>query len=397
MEQIRKNIVSYKGHVTRATKTVENSMELGDDITESRSRLIKQLDKLGNYIQEKETLEIQEELVPYYEDIARAREEMKQKLKRYREGQVEARDDGTEDENIGAMSQLAITKIPKNTFKKPPEISGECDMQEFESWRRKINDYFILTGSDQCENRTQIAIIRGFLATDMYAKIRYSMGIEDDTELTKEEILEEIRKFIRSKTNLTIDRVKFEGLIQKEGEDFENFYCKVQETAASAELCNNHCNECKTKCFEQRIVTKIMSGIKDPEIQTKLLAIRDENADLQKIVDICRTEEAAHKDERRLCSKDVNAVLEGEQLVENRVEYRGDARRGNRSGRGKPTQRYGSPFKYESYEVCTKCGWKHDAKRRCPACFNCGKSGIWQEVVKSEQEQIFNSQGDLKI
>ena len=57
-----------------------------------------------------------------------------------------------------------------------------------------------------------------------------------------------------------------------------------------------------------RIATKIMSGIKDPETKTKLLAVKEDEFNLNKIVDICRTEESAHKNERKLSSRNVNLL-----------------------------------------------------------------------------------------
>ena len=52
-----------------------------------------------------------------------------------------------------------------------------------------------------------MATLRGFLSSDMYDKLRISVGVEDDTDLNVEQILELLRKFIRSKRNIALDRV----------------------------------------------------------------------------------------------------------------------------------------------------------------------------------------------
>ena len=55
-----------------------------------------------------------------------------------------------------------------------------------------------------------MATLRGFLSPDMYDKLRISIGVEDDTDMNVEQILESIKTFIRSKRNIALDRVLFE-------------------------------------------------------------------------------------------------------------------------------------------------------------------------------------------
>ena len=45
-----------------------------------------------------------------------------------------------------------------------------------------------------------------------------------------------------------------------------------------------------------RLSTKIMSGMRDQETKTKLLAIKEEEFKLDKVIEICRTEETAKKE-----------------------------------------------------------------------------------------------------
>ena len=46
-----------------------------------------------------------------------------------------------------------------------------------------------------------------------------------------------------------------------------------------------------------RLSTRILSGIRDQETKTKLLPIKEEEFKLDKVIDICRTEETARKNE----------------------------------------------------------------------------------------------------
>ena len=132
--------------------------------------------------------------------------------------------------------------------------------------------------------------------------------MEDDTDLNVEQILELLRKFIRSKRNIALDRVLFEQRKQLEGEDFETFLVAIKQIAENADLCEGHCPGCTKICTGLRIATKIVSGIKDAETRTKCLALKADEFNVDKVVDVCRTQEAAHKDEQNLSGKYVHKV-----------------------------------------------------------------------------------------
>lgn len=110
----------------------------------------------------------------------------------------------------------------------------------------------------------------------MYDKLRISIGVEDDTDMDVEQILESIKTFIGSKRNLALDRVLFEQRKRLEGEDFESFLSAIRQIAENADLCEGHCLECTKTCIGLRIATKIFSGIKDTESRTKFLALEAE-------------------------------------------------------------------------------------------------------------------------
>ena len=90
------------------------------------------------------------------------------------------------------------------------ELESDISLKDFETWRRKFSDYLALTGLSEASKLTQVATLRGFLSSDMYDKLRISIGVEDDTDLDAEQILESIRNFIRSKRNIALNRVLFE-------------------------------------------------------------------------------------------------------------------------------------------------------------------------------------------
>ena len=105
-----------------------------------------------------------------------------------------------------------------------------------------------------------------------------------------------------------MDRVEFERYRQKDGEDFESFYIATQQLAFDADLVNNHCAECYKKRLESRVANKLMAGIRDQEVRTKLLKVKEDDFSLENIVTICRTEEKSRRHEQKLSSKNVNLL-----------------------------------------------------------------------------------------
>ena len=78
----------------------------------------------------------------------------------------------------------------------------------------------------------------------MHKILQYSIGIKDDDNSTLEEVFAALKKFIRSKRNILLDKVDFERCRQREGEDFETFFINVQQASIDAELTKEHCEDC---------------------------------------------------------------------------------------------------------------------------------------------------------
>ena len=121
--------------------------------------------------------------------------------------------------------------------------------------------------------------------------VKHILLIHDETELSAEALLNKIKEYVRSQRNIALDCVAFEERKQAIGESFDAFYIAIKTLARDADLCDS--------CMDRRLVTKIMSGIRDKETRMKLLAISP-LPDLQKVTDLCRSEESAKLDEARM-------------------------------------------------------------------------------------------------
>ena len=101
------------------------------------------------------------------------------------------------------------------------------------------------------------------LSIEMRATLQLAIGIDNDDDITVTAIFDRIQEHVRGKRNVTLDRIALEERKQEEGEPFGQFYIALREIANNADLCQH--------CIDDRLTTRIMSGIRDPETRRQLL------------------------------------------------------------------------------------------------------------------------------
>ena len=99
-------------------------------------------------------------------------------------------------------------------------------------------------------------------------------------------------------------------------ETFDEYYIALREIANNADLCK--------VCIDDRLTTRIMSGIRDPEIRRKLLA-HTPPPPLQTTINICRSEESARNDELELVNSE--NVLTNVDKIRKHSQYQRDKHR----------------------------------------------------------------------
>ena len=112
---------------------------------------------------------------------------------------------------------------------------------------------------DKLSAESQKAHLRSCLSDEMRSHIKCALGISKDTTLSIKEILDQIENHLRQKRNIALDRVSFVERRQHEGESFDSFYVAIKKLSEEADLCKH--------CIEQRVVTRIMSGVRCKELK----------------------------------------------------------------------------------------------------------------------------------
>ena len=184
------------------------------------------------------------------------------------------------------------SKVPRAN--RPSMLDVEVTFSKFRSWRTAWNDYYMLQKLEDQPLEVQKADFRCCLTDEMRTHLKCAIDVSDNNNLTVTQILDKIQEYLRQKRNIALDRVAFEERRQENGESFDDFYVALRKLAEESDLCD--------ACFEQRIVTRVMSGIRDTSVRQKLLAITP-FPDLKSVVNLCRSEESAAKDSSALDSK----------------------------------------------------------------------------------------------
>ena len=133
--------------------------------------------------------------------------------------------------------------------------------------------------------------LQTFFSMEMREAVEHILFNPDHTQLSTDNILNKIKHYVRSQRNIALDCVAFEERKQNAGEIFDAFLIAIKTLARNADLCD--------ACLDRSLVTKIMSGIRDKETRIKLLATSP-LPDLQKVTDLCRSEESAKLDDARM-------------------------------------------------------------------------------------------------
>ena len=191
-------------------------------------------------------------------------------------------------------SNASGPKIKHHNVVRPPQLDTDATYSKFLEWRNSYNDYAMLQKINELPLDIQRADFRCCLTEQMKLHLKCAIGINEDSDLTVVEIMDQIQKYLRQKRNVALDRVAFDERKQHKGETFDEFFVDIKKLSIESDFCE--------QCYEQRLTTKIMSGIASQEVRQKLLAFNPFPS-LQDVVDVCRSEESASKDSQALHKK----------------------------------------------------------------------------------------------
>lgn len=292
----------------------------------------------------------QAQLRQHFEDVTARLLDQQQELQRRLSP---APSDAADVDSEPATSQpVPQPQLRPPAVQPPPKLSATTTLREFRAWRETWQDFAQLSELEKQPRPRQLALFRTCLSDDMRATLRHAIELQE-TDDTVERVLDRIGEFLRGQRNVALYRVRFEERRQHDGESFNSFLVALQELAADADFC--------TECLDARLATRIMSGIRSPEIRKKLLAMQPFPA-LDAVITECRSEESARSTEAELHSKQIQRAAQKPSAAS------------RQSGAG----------------TCRYCGGaKHKTRSDCPAhgttCTKCLKRNHFAKVCESRQ------------
>ena len=258
-------------------------------------------------------------------------------------------------------------RAPNPTVQAPKQLEEDVSLSAFETWVKTWNDYCSVTEADKYSQARQLGLFRGFLSPDMRNTLQHILGITQDSKALPEEVIGLLRKHIREERNIIRDLVAFDVRKQRQDETFNSFLVALKQVAQDAGI-----DDCQ-KCYTRQLITRIVSGIRDSEVQKKLLALRP-FPELNKVIEVCKAEETAAKDRAALStSRSANHATRG------RSQSRDRSKQGNQRNTGGTDKK------------CFNCGQKCSrvgGGKNCPAegkeCHACKKPGHFSRYCRSK-------------
>ena len=148
------------------------------------------------------------------------------------------------------------------SLKPPPYLEINNGRQMSQVWRQfeqQWSWYAIATELHKQPNTVQVATLMTIIgpgAIDIYNTFK----LEEEEEITINEILKLFREYFTPKRNTTYERYLFNKLVQKEGQSFEEFLTEII----------NQSNTCDFGVLKESLIKdKIVIGVTSEELREK--------------------------------------------------------------------------------------------------------------------------------
>lgn len=264
------------------------------------------------------------------------------------------------DDDADSSTQQRLPPRPPRTQVKavispPPPLQPDATYQTFREWRRRWQDYAVMTDLPTLSLSKRHIQLRTCLTPAVLHTLHYRLQVSQDDTTPIDDVLNTLDKHFKAQTNEALRRRELFSCRQEVGERFNEFFVRVKNLAEAVDVCKGGDKDCE----ETQIKQVILMGVSDQELIQELIGIIPTNS-LDKVVQHCYAYEAAKRTATAITcpSKSASAVS----------KYKKDKNARQRS-QGSSTP---------SASACDCCRSPHD-KGQCPAanttCNNCGRKG----------------------
>ena len=193
-------------------------------------------------------------------------------------------------QNQGVNGNRSDVKL---SIRDPERLEGKATYKTYKRWESSFNNWATLQKLDKKPRADQLATFRTHCSQDFQTRMKYAIGIPENTELTLDGVKEKIRNYLKNQTNVVVARKELLKRKQSPNEKFDDFLTDLLELAEDAEIDDMQPDDWRT--------TLIVCGINSNKTRKELLGKRPA-LDYNATVDKCRTDESG---ESRIITSDV--------------------------------------------------------------------------------------------
>lgn len=250
----------------------------------------------------------------------------------------------------------------------------------WKKFKKQFDIYMLASNGNSLPEARKAALLLHTAGTEAQ-EIYESFQLSDEDKLNLTKMMEKFDDYFIPKTNISIERYKFNSRVQSSCENFEAFYTDLLKLAASCDFGN---------LKDELIKDRIICGIKDGRVKNRLL--REEKLDLNKTIAICKAAEESDK-HLMMLQKPNSMEVHGVQRNAKKVDtWKNRIPQHNKNNHKSPVASSQQKKQVGAYtptsfrpRVCSKCGTKHPYAK-CPAfgeiCSKCKGKNHFSRMCK---------------
>ena len=269
-------------------------------------------------------------------------------------------------------NQAAPARTEKYARPKLELKDGMVAEEEWEFFLHNWNEFKRLASPGE-HSREILGLCLGEVAGRVFNRV----GSISYDKLTEQELINEAKSLAVRRRNKLVNRIKLAGMVQGGDETVTSFETRLKPIARTGKF-KEKCHNCAEEVdfTEQMVLDHLIRGLADEAIQTKVLAMNEEDISLPKVVKFIESEELA-----KWSLSDTKAIGP----VSGLSSY-------------KKTLKSASNGKLK---LCRKCGenaWPHTAQSPCPGidhtCEYCDNKGHMVKVCKKKKRDKKKKEDD---
>lgn len=145
--------------------------------------------------------------------------------------------------NLPASVPSSGTLALKASAQPPPPLAQKIALRSCEEWRQLWDNYAVMIDLHGVHQHKQLIQVCLYLSADTRWTIRTVLACLT-SDLLLEEVLQQIRDFVRDQRNEALGHLAFNQCRQAHAEKFVNFYVRLKQITDYMDLCKGPKNAC---------------------------------------------------------------------------------------------------------------------------------------------------------